>query len=340
MVMTRTPTAKIATGGRFRAWLDKMRSDPNRQYGLQNAGLAILQGDNTNDPWGSLAQGITGYVQGKRQSEERERVLILEAEERARRQAKEDAQMSMQAEQFELAKRATTAQLAEQQAKREMAEQSRQAVLKHFDQLPPEDQKLLGPYVGDMDKYFQVFDDLGDDRRSSAQFEKTFGESTRHNRVSEANTAAGLANERERIRISEEGMNLKSEKQKMVKMGNFIITQDAMGREISREALPENPTARREAAIRIARDNGLGPAESAKVLAELDTELGIGPVPGVGGPMVTHKPTAQVSGTDEELLAGIQAAREGGLSDDDIMRSLADLPAHERARVLALMRRR
>lgn len=338
--MIRTPTARIATGGRFRAWLDQMRNDPNRQYGLQNAGLAILQGDNINDPWGSLAQGITGYVQGKRQSEERERVLSLEAEERARRQAKEDAQMSMQAEQFELTKRATTAQLAEQQAKREMAEQSRQALAKHLGALPPEDQALLGPYIADPDKYFQVFDDLGDDRRSAAQFERTFGETTRRNKVDEANDKTRLGLEAQRLRLSEEGMNLKSEKQKMVKMGNFIITQDAMGREISREALPENPAERRNAAIRIARDNGLGPAESAKVLAELDTELGIGPVPGVGGPMVTHRPTAQASGTDEELLAGIQAAREGGLSDDDILRSLADLPAHERARVLALMRRR
>jgi hypothetical protein len=332
--------AKNATRGRFKTWLEQMRTDPNKQAGLQNAGLAILQGDTINNPWGSLIQGIAGYAQGKRQSEERERTLGIETEERARRQAKEDAQMAMQAEQFELTKKATTAQLAEAEAKREMAEQSRQALAKHIGNLPPEDQALLGPYISDPDKYFQIFDDLGDDRRAAEQFGKTFGETTRHNKVSEANTAASLANERARIKISEEGMNLKSEKQVMKKMGDFIITQDALGREISREALPENPTARRNAALRLIESQGVDPKQAASILAEVDAELNVGPVPGIGGPMVTHRPAAQASGTDEELLAGIQAAREGGLSDDDIMRSLADLPAHERARVLALMRRR
>lgn len=326
---------KIAARAKFDAWL----KDRSNQAGAAAAGQVILDGA-VDDPWGSISRGIGTFFGARAQDRQRAEAEAKRDAALAREQTRQDSKDAMDIEQFELNKQVAQAKLAEDVAKREAAERSRQALAAHIGSLPPEDQKLLAPYAEDLDKFFPVYDDLMDDRRAAEQFGKTFGETTRHNKVTEANTSASLANERERIRLSEEGMSLKSGKQQMKKMGNFIITTDALGREISREALPENPAERRNAVIRIARDNALSPAESVKVLDELDAELGIGSVPGVGGPMVTHRPTAQATGTDEELLAAIEAAREAGLSDDDIMRSLAGVPAPERARALALMQRR
>lgn len=335
--MIRSSAAKTATRSRFQSWLEKMRTDPSRQYGLQQAGINILSGDTVNDPWGSLAKGIVGYAQGKRESEERERILALEAEDRSRRQAQEDAKLARDNQQFEMTKKLTEAQLADAQAKREFAEQGRQALIKILPTLPPEDRVLLEPYAADLDKFAAVYDDLQDNRRQQSQFDVTLAETKRRNSVDERHDSARLGLEKRRVDIAEEAAKFKGEKETIKRIGNFMITQDALGREIARETLPDNPRDRRNAALRIMEARGSDPKETAALLAELDAELGPAPLPAGIGPVVTHRQNTAPE-SDEELLAAIGAAKAEGESDAAILAAVED-PALK-ARVAALLRRR
>jgi hypothetical protein len=334
----RSAFSRSAARAKFSEW----RKNRGNQAGSLAASKALLEGA-TEDPWGSVSKAIVAFYQGRGQEQrrsEQEAKLLEERDYDRSRQAQADARAQ---EQFELTKKVSETQLAEAEASRERAEQARQYLEKYLPTLSPEDQALLAPYVGDLDKFHAVYGDLQDNRRQQSQFDATFGETQRRNKVDERNDSVRIGLEKRRIDLAEEGSKLKGEKENTKKLGNFLITYDAAGKEVRREVLPENLKERRNAAMRIMENQATDPKQAAVILQEIDAELTSRlPADRAGeagfSPVTTHRQAVPAENSDDAWLKEINAAKNEGLSDAEILGAIEDPVV--KARVSALLRRR
>ena len=296
-------------------------SSPEFSAGMTNAASVFAEGPGSDDPWGAVVRGIAAWGQGAAAERRRVKAESKSDEAAAYGRSQDEREFALKEGESKLRTTAMQADLEAKAAERLRREQQIEAFRAAIPSMAPEDQQIAEAMAQDPALMQRWLDDQNDRKSRKAEFDLTFEETKRRNKVDESNDSRRLGMESERIGIAKEAAKQKGFDRRVVN-GRLIVIDKATNQVVSEEQVPVSDKDRAALIQRHAAGNYI-PLEQAAV--EIDALLGSAPraaSPGSTPPATVDEILRSLPAGDPRRNAIEQMRRDPEFTDADILRAI------------------